>query len=171
MRIVLLCIFLLGGCVAEPRPAVMERMVALASIHHPIAPDDLSRLSDEELAALRSLARDEGRPLWLRLRALGLASARPSSETRELWLALRAAPERELRWQATWAEGLSLDAGARVSFAVSLLERDDEELREAGAHLLGTVPEARARGVALRRLELEESERVRAVLERKVLRE
>lgn len=167
-----LCLSSLLAC-GQERPADrVARMARLSSTHHAIPADALASLDDADLAALRSLARDRERPLWLRLRALVLAGARPSEETRALWAALRQAPERELRVQAAWAEGLSRAGRDRVTYAAGLLDDGDEALREAGAHLLAIATkndERRVLAIARARLPLEGSERVRAVLRRKVL--
>lgn len=173
-----LSVTLLAGlvaCTPDERTSTtrLERMEALASTHHPLSPEELSRLDDEDLASLRHLAEDDQRPLWLRLRALGLASARPNEETRALWRRLRSAPERELRWQAAWAEGLSRDGKERLAFAALLLEDHDEALREAAAHLLGTISKGmrqKAVALALERAKREPNPTVRAALERNQMR-
>lgn len=162
-----LCLSL--ACAPDMQRSRVERMAELCTTHHALPAAAIARLDDEDVLALQVLARDRERPLWLRARAVTLAGARPSDAVHAMWREMRSAPERELRIQAAWAEGLAGGAQHRRGFAARLLHDDDARLREVGAHLLAIAGGERALTVARERIAIEEDAGVRAVLSRKIL--
>ena len=107
----------------------------VGGIDTPLDMGALVKLSPPEREHLIDVVTDVNALMYLRVRALQALSVVPDARVQALWH--RAWPERELRVQAAWCEGVwSLAQHTGIVFAQSLLRSDDDHLREVGLQLL-----------------------------------
>lgn len=156
-----------------PRPAPSEaalgRMLRLCGDLHAVSPQALARLSAEERRALAAIALDEGRPVYVRARAVAFLGARVDALAEAVWERARRDVHREVRLQAAWAQGLArAREGRGLAFARALLDDPDPRLREVAVHLLFLTAKDEAPEVAEEQLASERDPVVRALLERRL---
>lgn len=130
---------------------------------------DVAKMTAAEHAALVAIARDPKQPVYARARAIGLVGARPDDAAHALWRDARAWPQRELRVQAAWAQGLAAKRTKAFAPTVAALLADDEaHIREVGVQLLFLDGSAASVATAKAHSEREADPVVRKLIERRL---
>lgn len=147
--------------------AVEQRMRDAA--HAIEATPGVAKMTRAEQRALIAIARDAKQSVYARARALGLCGAIPDDAAFALWREARAWPQRELRVQAAWAEGLARKRGPRfLPYARALLAEEEAHLREVGVHLLFIEGSAAAIALAKQHAAIEPDPVVAKLLARRL---
>jgi hypothetical protein len=155
-----------------PAPERLAQAERICRVRHALDEAQLLRLAAEgpELhRAFAALALDEGRPLFVRARATSLLGVRADALAFAVWRAQRRAPERELRVQAAWAEGLARgETEPGRGFARALLDSPDRSLREVGIQLLARGASPAGLAAIRAHNERERDARLRALIHRRL---
>lgn len=159
-----------GSPIVTPDPDTRDRMRQSAAAIEGVSPEAVSGMTLGEQAALIAMARDTNERLYVRARAIGLVGALPNAEAEALWAAARTWPERELRVQAAWAQGLARRRTVEgFTFAKGLLTESESHLREVGVHLLFLLDTPQAVDVATDHLATESDPVIRRLIDRRLM--
>ncbi len=166
--LIMICLGVFPAMVAQA--SARDDVMALIAGHHPVAPAVLKSLDDEQLKALRDVARDTSVRVFTRGRAIALLGVRPDATTEALWREARVWPELDLQIQAAYAQAMarSRDLERLKAFLLTLMADAEPRIREVGIQCIFAMRIPEAKSMAKVHLATEKDVVNRAILQRRL---